>query len=98
MIRHMVLFRFQARATDQDREAVLCGLAELPHLFPAIRSFDLGTNISQRDRTFSHVMTLEFDDREQLESYLNSSAHEDFVKDCFRPNVEQRAIASYETH
>ena len=96
MIRHTVLFRFRAWTTNQDREAVLSGLAKLPSMFPAMRSFGMGPNISQRDQTFSHVMTMEFEDRDQLEGYLNSPAHEMFVSDHFRPNVEQRAIASYE--
>lgn len=96
MIRHMVLFRFRADATDEDREAVLAGLAELPSRFPAMRRFGLGINISRRDQTFSHVMTVEFDDRDQLEGYLDSSLHEDFVANTFKPGVEQRAIASYE--
>jgi len=97
MIRHMVFFRFRADATNQDRESVLDGLARLPSLFPAMRGFGLGENVSQRDQTFSHVMTMEFGDREQLESYLGSSVHEDFVTDYFRPTIEQRAIASYES-
>ncbi len=96
MIRHMVLFRFRADATNQDRKSVLDGLAKLPFLFPAMRSFGLGENVSQRDQTFSHVMTMEFDDQAQLESYLGSPVHEDFVAGYFRPNIEQRAIASYE--
>ncbi len=96
MIRHMVLFRFRADATSQDRQSVLADMGRLSSLFPAMRRFGLGENVSQRDQTFSHVMTMEFDDREQLESYLGSSVHEDFVANHFRPNIEQRAIASYE--
>lgn len=97
MIRHMVLFRFRADATSQDRASVLAGLARLSSLFPAMRSFGLGENVSRRDQTFSHVMTMEFDDQVQLESYLGSSIHDDFVVDHFKPNIEQRAIASYES-
>ena len=97
MIRHVVLFRFRADATSQNREAVLDGLTRLPFLFPTMRSFGLGENVSQRDQTFSHVMTMEFADQAQLESYLGSSIHEGFVADHFRPNIEQRAIASYES-
>jgi len=97
MIRHMVLFRFRADATSQDREAVLAGLSRLPSLFPAMQRFGLGENVSQRDQTFSHVMTMEFADRKQLEIYLGSPVHENFVAGHFRPNIEQRAIASYES-
>ena len=96
MIRHMVLFRFRADAASQDRASVLDGLARLPSLFPAMRRFGLGENVSQRDQTFSHVMTAEFENWAQLESYLGSPVHQDFVADHFTPNIERRAIASYE--
>lgn len=96
MLRHMVLFRFRTDADNEGRRVVLDGLAELPALFPTMRRFGLGENISQRDRTFTHAMTIEFDSRDQLERYLASSVHERFVSGTFKPAVEDRVIASYE--
>lgn len=96
MMRHMVLFRFRPEASEQDRRAVLDGLAQLPMHFPQMRRFGLGENVSQRDRTFSHVMAVEFERREEMESYLNSAEHEEFVSMLFRPAVEGRAIASFD--
>ncbi len=60
-----------------------------------MRRFGLGRNESNRDQTFTHVMAVEFGTKAQLESYLSSGLHEDFVKTVFRPNVEDRAIASF---
>lgn len=97
MIRHMVLFRFKPDATEAARKAVVDGLARLPSQFPAMRRFGLGENISQRDQSFSHVMTIEFATRRELEDYLNSDDHENFVVTWFKPNIEQRAIASYDS-
>ena len=96
MIRHMVLFRFKPGTADEVARAVLDELGALPSQFPTMKRFGLGPNISKRDQTFSHVMTIEFDRREELEAYLDSEAHERFVAARFRPCVEQRAIASYE--
>lgn len=96
MLRHMVLFRFRPDADMETRRAVLDGLAGLPSLFPAMQRFGLGENVSQRDSTFTHVMTVEFESRRELESYLASPAHELFVSSTFRPAVEDRVIASYE--
>ena len=62
-----------------------------------MRRFGLGRNISKRDSTYPHVMTIEFDRQEDLEAYLDSSEHERFVATRFRPNIEGRAIASYES-
>ena len=96
MIRHMVLFRFAPQASSEQQSLVLAGLAGLPSLFPTMKRFGLGENISQRDQTFSHVMTIEFETRRELEDYLNSHDHEHFVATTFKPNIERRAIATYE--
>ena len=94
MIRHMVLFRFKPGAMAAERQAVLDGLARLPSHFPAMRCFGLGENISRRDATFPHVMTIEFEQQAELEAYLDSAEHEHFVATVFRPAIEARAIAS----
>jgi hypothetical protein len=96
MIRHMVLFRFATHVSNEQQSLVLAGLADLPRLFPTMKRFGVGINISQRDQTYSHVMTIEFDARAELEAYLNSKEHEHFVATTFKPNIERRAIASYE--
>lgn len=96
MIRHMVLFRFKVDVDLGNRRTVLDSLAQLPSLFPFMKRFGLGENISQRDRTFTHVMTIEFDSQEMLEGYLASAVHERFVSDIFKPAIEDRVIASYD--
>lgn len=93
----MVLFRFGARTSEEEARAVLDELAALPTRFPAMRRFGLGPNISTRDQTYSHAMTVEFDDQTELERYLDSEQHEHFVRTRFRPSVEDRAIVSYQT-
>jgi hypothetical protein len=98
MIRHMVLFSFNENTPEAARSEVLDGLRELPSKYSSILRFGLGLNISSRDRTFSHVMTMEFTTEAELEKYLKSEGHESFVRDRFRPNIKQRAIASYEVH
>lgn len=96
MIRHVLLFRFKPETSAEEARTLLAELAELPSRYPAMRRFGLGENVSQRDQTFSHVMSLEFDGRQQLEAYLYSSHHERFVQMRFLPNVAERVIGSYE--
>ena len=95
-VRHMVLFRFRPEVDAARRRAVLGRLAELPSHYPAMQRFGLGENASERDDTFSHVMTLEFDGFDALHAYLNSERHERLVRDWFGPSVAARAIASYQ--
>ena len=95
MIRHMVLFRFREEASPQSRADVLRKLQALPERYSTMQRFGIGENISKRDKRFSHVMTIEFETQTELESYLDSEDHETFVREHFKPSVEERAIASY---
>ena len=96
MIRHMVLFRFKADTPGVEQRELLKEMEELPARYSAMKRFGLGVNVSERDQTFSHVMTLEFDTMSELKAYLNSEYHERHVATRFRPMIEQRAIATYE--
>ncbi|MBS1895324.1 MAG: Dabb family protein [Actinobacteria bacterium] len=96
MIRHVLLFRFRVDLAADEEAAIIAELRRLPSLYPAMRRFGLGENLSARDRTFSHVMTLEFDRREELEAYLGSARHESFVQTRFLPSVAERVIGTYE--
>ena len=96
MVKHMVLLRFIPEVSSAARAKLLEEMKELPLRYPAIKRFGLGENVSERDQTFSHVMTMEFDSMSELKSYLNSEYHEMHAATRFRPLIEQRAIASFE--
>jgi hypothetical protein len=96
MIRHILLFSFQDTANEDARTALLEALAGFPALFPKMRKFQIGANVSDRDRTFEYAMTLEFDQKRDLDDYLLSEYHEQFVVSQFRPLIKQRAIATIE--
>lgn len=95
-IRHIVLFRFRPEVESQLRQTVLDKLADLPGHFPAMQCFGIGENVSERDDSFSHAMTIEFGSLDLLRTYLNSERHEALVREWFAPNVAARAVASYE--
>ena len=95
--KHMVLFRFRPDTDASTRRVVLDRLAELPNHYPAMDRFGLGENVSDRDDSFSHVMTMEFATLDALRAYLHSDRHEALVRDWFAPNVAARVIASYES-
>lgn len=96
MIRHVVAFRFRDDLTEVQRQSLLDELARFPSMYPAMRDFAIGQNISKRDQTFTHAFSMEFTTEEQLISYLSSERHERFVSDRFRPSVAARAIVSFE--
>ena len=71
-------------------------LSEFPKRWPAMQRWTLGRNISQRDSTFPYAFVVEFESEKELRDYLNSEAHEAYVRERWRPVIEQRAIVSYE--
>ncbi len=96
MIKHMVLFRFKPDVSVAAQTELLGEMKELPSRYAAMKRFGLGSNLSERDQLFSHVMTMEFKTMAELKAYLNDDYHEMHAATRFRPLIEQRAIASYE--
>lgn len=96
MIQHVLLFRFRPETSAEARDQVLTELRSYPSHYPAMRDFVLGPNSSNRDDRFSYAMTVRFHNRDELDAYLTSNRHEEFVRERFRPAVLERAIASVE--
>jgi 2,3-dihydroxy-p-cumate/2,3-dihydroxybenzoate 3,4-dioxygenase len=96
VIRHLVAFRFAPDLPAAARQAVLDELATFPERYPAMRRFYVGENISQRDRTYTHALVVEFDTEAELLEYLNSDTHEAFVAERFRPAIDGRVIVTVE--
>lgn len=96
MIRHTLMFAFKDEVTEFDREAVLAELATFPTVYPQMRNWSLGENLSSRDRRFTHGMAVDFDDEQALLAYLNSDSHEAFVREKWRPVIADQAIVAYE--
>ena len=94
MIRHVVAFAFKPEVAAQTRDAILAELETFPSRYPQMRSFVVGPNISARDTRMSHVFTIEFDDEDDLKSYLNSESHETFVREKWRPVIDQQTIVT----
>ncbi|GAA0256718.1 Dabb family protein [Cryptosporangium japonicum] len=94
MIRHVVAFRFKPEVPAETVDAILAEVESFPSRYPQMRSFVLGPNISLRDTRMSHVFTIEFDDEDDLKSYLNSESHETFVREKWRPVIDQQTIVT----
>jgi hypothetical protein len=75
-------------------DAVLAELATFPERYPAMRNWVLGRNVSTRDTTMTHAFTVDFESVADLRAYLDSPSHEEFVRERWKPVVEQRYIVS----
>lgn len=96
MIRHTLMFRFRPEVDATMVDSILAELETFPGHYPQMRDWSSGLNISSRDKTFTHVFSVEFATEQDLLSYLTSESHERFVRERWRPVIEAQAIASYE--
>jgi hypothetical protein len=96
MIRHVALFAVRPDLPAAEEAALFDELRALPGRHPQMQRFGVGENRSGRDRSFTHVMSAEFESFALLDAYLEGAHHERFVKTRFLPSVTARAIASYE--
>jgi 2,3-dihydroxy-p-cumate/2,3-dihydroxybenzoate 3,4-dioxygenase len=94
MVRHMLVFSFKPTVGDDESRAMLNDLAAFPDRYTKMRGMQIGQNISHRDNRFSHGMTLYFENEDDLDEYLQSEFHEQFVRERFRPLIAERAIVT----
>ncbi len=95
MIRHLVLFRFKAEASQADREGFLEMLRGLPAKISEIKSFDAGFDLVRAPRSFDLALDMTFDDLKALDVYAKHEHHLPVVE---RSKVicEQVVSADYE--
>jgi hypothetical protein len=77
MIRHIVLMKCQAEASQEDIEAMFAALAALQEKIPGILAFEGGANNSPEGLTrgYTHGFTMDFADEEARDEYLPHPEH-----------------------
>ena len=77
MIRHIVLMKCKAGATQQQFDEMFTALRELLNIIPGILAFEGGANNSpeQLSRGYTHAFSMDFADEETRERYLPHPAH-----------------------
>lgn len=94
MIRHMLSFSFDDSVGADVRRSVLESLSRFPSQYPSMRNWSLRENVSTRDRTLTHCMSVEFEGEGALREYLESASHEQFVREVWRPVIARQAIVA----
>ena len=79
MIRHVVLFDYDAAASEDEIAAVIAGLAALPGKIEEIRDWSLTEDLGKRPGSFRYCLIAHFDDMAAMERYLAHPEHEKAV-------------------
>jgi hypothetical protein len=96
MIRHTVLFKWAADATDEQKKAAAAEVAGLPSIVPSIRAFASGPDAGFAEGNFDFAVTADFDDEAAYFAYRDNPGHRQVVQRYITPIVAQRAAVQYE--
>ncbi|HEY4669054.1 MAG TPA: Dabb family protein [Tepidiformaceae bacterium] len=96
MLRHVVLLKFVDEATQEQRQAVLDGLATLPPAIPAIRSYVFGLDAGIAEGNYDIAVVADFDDASGYRDYAVHPAHQQLIAERIRPILAARAAVQYE--
>ncbi len=96
LLRHVVLFNFNADATGEILRTIENEFSRLPEEIAQIHSFEWGINNSPEglDKGFTHCFLVSFLTEEDRDIYLPHPAHQKFVK-LIGPYVEDVTVVDY---
>lgn len=95
-LRHVVMFKFKAEATEADIQKVEAAFAGLADKIPEIKDFEWGTNNSPEglSKDFTHCFLVTFDSEEGREIYLPHPDHKAFVE-VLSPHLDDVMVIDY---
>jgi hypothetical protein len=96
VFRHVVLLRWIAGATAEQRAAVEEGLATLPGLIPEIRTYELGADVHVSEGNFDLAVVADFDDFDSYLVYRDHPDHVAVIAERIRPILADRAAVQHE--
>jgi Stress responsive A/B Barrel Domain len=97
MIRHVVLFRWTAEATAEQKQQVQTELRALPPLMTGLRSYHAGPDAGLMTGNFDFAVVADFEDAESYRAYRDHPAHRAVIAECIAPIRLDRASVQYET-
>ena len=96
MIRHTVLFRWKAEATEEDKQQVANEVAKLPSMVPSIRAFASGADARLAGGNFDFAVTADFDDEAGFFAYRDDPGHREIIKQYIVPLAASRVAVQFE--
>lgn len=79
MIKHVVFFKFNAAANENEIADLVQSLQALPGIIDEIRGFEVGRDVIRSERSFDLALISAFDDLDALNRYQVHPAHQAVV-------------------
>lgn len=98
MIQHIALFRFKPATEPTAIKALMDGLTALPAEISEIAALASGENFSDRADGHTHVATMRFASRDDLETFYAHPAHQQVIEGLIKPITDDLLIVDYKYH
>jgi len=96
MIEHLVLFKFKPHTSKPAIDDVYSSLMALKAEIPEILSITAGPNFSDRAQGFDGGLVVRFNNKNDLQTYVNHVNHQGVVNTKIKPFAENVLAVDYE--
>ncbi len=95
--RHVVLFRFKDRTSEETVRGIEKGFRDFAARLPFVAGFEWGRNSSPErlDRGFTHCFIVTFRDEAGRDAYLPHPEHLAFCEEFLDPNLEEVCVVDF---
>jgi hypothetical protein len=97
MIRHVVMFTWNAEATPEQKQRVQTELRTLPPLMTGLRAYHCGPDAGLVAGNYDFAVVADFEDTASYLAYRDHPAHLAVIKECITPIRADRASVQFET-
>jgi hypothetical protein len=95
MIRHVVLFRWNAGIDDAHIAATTAAFQRLPGLIPQIKSYAFGPDLGVAATNFDYAVTGEFASVDDFLAYREHPDHQELVETYIVQYVTERVAVQF---
>lgn len=96
MIRHVVVFAWDAEMTDAMEQQFAAELTALAPRLAGLRSYHAGPDAGLVDGNFDFAVVADFDDTESYLAYRDHAEHQAIISRYSGPHAKVRAAVQYE--
>ena len=95
MYRHIVLFRFDPKTSEDDRLRATEAIAKMAETVPVVQALTVGQGASGDPPNFDLVVEVDLDRPEDLPAFLAADGHVSAWTDVVQPMVTEVAVVDY---
>jgi hypothetical protein len=95
MFRHVVMMKWTAEATDEQKARIPAELKALPGAIPEIKRYEFGPDAGINEGNFDFVVVADFDDADGYIVYRDHPTHRKIIDDHIAPVLASRTAVQY---